>query len=186
MMRLMISIVIAGFHCMMLTLPVMAAGRQVKVEMRDGVTLSTTVWVPGNGKYPVVLTRGYSASGLGGSAPKWNQKGYAFVSQQTRGNGGDDGSRFFPDDKDGYDCVQWIADQPWCNGKVAMWGGLGALVAPVVFGLLGMFPADTTFAEIIGAMGVTAGLGGTFAPATVAAARRGELSGGSDRDLLES
>jgi hypothetical protein len=45
------------------------------------------------------------------------------VGQQTRGNGGEDGSRFFPDDKDGYDCIRWIADQPWCNGKVAMWGG---------------------------------------------------------------
>ena len=93
------------------------------VEMRDGVKLKTTVWLPGEGSYPVVLTRGYSASGLGGAAPKWNQRGYAFVSQQTRGNGGDDGSRFFPDDEDGYDCIQWIAEQPWCNGKVAMWGG---------------------------------------------------------------
>ena len=44
--------------------------------------------------------RGYSPTGLGGAAPAWNRKGYAFVSQQTRGNGGDDGSRFFPDEVD--------------------------------------------------------------------------------------
>ncbi len=121
--RLLIFIVAAGYPCMQMPSSVTAAATQVTVEMRDGVQLKTTVWLPGKGKYPVVLTRGYSSRGLGGAAPKWNQKGYVFVSQQTRGNGGDDGSRFFPDDKDGYDCIQWIADQPWCNGKVAMWGG---------------------------------------------------------------
>ena len=97
--------------------------RQVMVSMRDGVRLKTTAWVPGEGVYPVVLTRGYSPTGLSGAAPTWNRSGYVFVSQQTRGNGGEDGSRFFPDDLDGYDCIQWIADQPWCNGMVAMWGG---------------------------------------------------------------
>jgi putative CocE/NonD family hydrolase len=24
---------------------------------------------------------------------------------------------------DGYDCVEWIAKQPWCNGKIGTWGG---------------------------------------------------------------
>ena len=93
------------------------------VPMRDGVELKTTVWVPRDGAYPVVLTRGYSPTGLGGAAPEWNRHGYVFVSQQTRGNGGEHGNRFFPDDKDGHDCIAWIAKQPWCNGKVAMWGG---------------------------------------------------------------
>ena len=86
--------------------------RHMMVTMRDRVKLKTTVWLPGDGAYPVVLTRGYSPTGLGGTAPAWNLKGYAFVSQQTRGNGGEDGSRFFPDAKDGYDCIQWIADRP--------------------------------------------------------------------------
>jgi putative CocE/NonD family hydrolase len=102
---------------------VAADAKRMMVAMRDGVKLKTTVWLPGEGTYPVVLTRGYSPTGLGGAAPAWNRKGYGFVSQQTRGNGGEDGSRFFPDDKDGYDCIRWIAEQPWCDGKVAMWGG---------------------------------------------------------------
>lgn len=93
------------------------------VPMRDGAKLRTTIWLPGTGAYPAVLTRGYKPDGLGGFASFWTKNGYAFVSQQCRGEGGDDGSRFFPDDKDGYDCIQWIASQPWCNGKVAMWGG---------------------------------------------------------------
>jgi putative CocE/NonD family hydrolase len=122
--RSLIIIVVAGCLWGQTSSPAMAVdSRQVIVAMRDGVKLKTTVWIPGEGAYPVVLTRGYSPTGLGGAAPAWNRKGYAFVSQQTRGNGGEDGSRFFPDDNDGYDCIQWIADQPWCNGKVAMWGG---------------------------------------------------------------
>ena len=24
---------------------------------------------------------------------------------------------------DGYDVVEWMAKQPYCNGKVSMWGG---------------------------------------------------------------
>lgn len=25
--------------------------------------------------------------------------------------------------KDGYDTIEWMAEQPWCNGKVGMIGG---------------------------------------------------------------
>ena len=122
MLRILPIIVLLGLA---ITSPRAIAGeaRPTVVPMRDGVELKSTVWVPGDGAYPVVLTRGYSPTGLGNTAPQWNQHGYAFVSQQTRGNGGEDGSRFLPDDIDGYDCIQWIAEQPWCNGKVAMWGG---------------------------------------------------------------
>jgi len=97
---------------------------QVTVAMRDGTKLTTKIWKPAIGSYPVVLTRGYSAGGLGNRyAERFNNAGYVFVDQQCRGNGGVDGSRFFPDDKDGYDCLEWISKQPWCNGKITMWGG---------------------------------------------------------------
>jgi len=91
--------------------------------MRDGIKLPTIIALPGSGSYPVVLNRGYTASGLSSHAGRFNKAGYAFVSQQCRGGGGSDGTRFFPDDKDGYDAIEWIGRQPWCNGKVAMWGG---------------------------------------------------------------
>lgn len=93
------------------------------VPMRDGVKLRTIISLPGSGSYPSVLTRGYSAGGLSNHARRFNKAGYAFVSQQCRGGGGSDGTRFFPDDKDGYDTIEWISKQPWSNGKVAMWGG---------------------------------------------------------------
>jgi putative CocE/NonD family hydrolase len=91
--------------------------------MRDGVKLQTIVSLPADGSYPTVLVRGYSPGGLSNHARRFNKAGYAFVSQQCRGQGGSDGTRFFPDDKDGYDTIEWIGRQPWSNGKVAMWGG---------------------------------------------------------------
>ena len=101
------------------------AGRAetVMVPMRDGVELRTIISLPGGGPCPTVLTRGYSAGGLRNHAGRFHKAGYAFVSQQCRGGGGSDGTRFFPDDKDGYDTIEWIGGQPWSNGKVAMWGG---------------------------------------------------------------
>jgi len=100
------------------------AVEQVTVAMRDGARLPTKIWKPARGSYPVILARGYSEGGLGDRyAGRFTEAGYVFVGQQCRGNGGADGSRFFPDDKDGYDCIEWISQQPWCNGKIAMWGG---------------------------------------------------------------
>ncbi len=112
-----------GALCMATALVGQAAPEDVLMPMRDGVALRTKVWKPGDGAYPVVLTRGYSQGGLGNYADRFGEAGYALVSQQCRGNGGSDGTRFFPDDKDGFDCVQWIAAQDWCDGNVAMWGG---------------------------------------------------------------
>lgn len=109
--------------CFALAICPLASGKSVMVPMRDGVKLPTIIALPGSGSYPVVLTRGYTAGGLISHADRFNKAGYAFVSQQCRGDGGSDGTRFFPDDKDGYDAIEWIARQPWCNGKVAMWGG---------------------------------------------------------------
>lgn len=69
-------------------------------------------------------------------------------------------------------------------GRVALWGVLGSAAIPLVFAALGMFSAGTTFGQILGAMGVTAFLGGISAPGAVALARRAELSAGEDPELL--
>ena len=97
---------------------------EVKVPMRDGAKLATRIWKPAEaGGHPAILMRGYGAGFYGNRQVQFTKAGYACVGQQCRGNGGSDGTRFFPDDKDGYDTIEWIAKQPWCNGKVAMWGG---------------------------------------------------------------
>jgi hypothetical protein len=90
--------------------------------MRDGVPLITVVQTPaGRGPWPAVLTRAYSTS-FNGDSSRWLAAGYACVAQQTRNEGGDDGTRFFHDGRDGYDTIEWIAARDWCDGQVAMFG----------------------------------------------------------------
>ena len=100
------------------------AYEETMVPMRDGAKLVTRIWRPAKpGRYPAVLMRGYGAGFHKSGQVQFTRAGYVCVGQQCRGHGGSDGTRFFPDDKDGYDTVEWIAGQSWCNGQVAMWGG---------------------------------------------------------------
>src|SRR5262249_15462903 len=51
--------------------------------------------------------------------------GYPYLTIDVRGRGNSEGE-FNPtiqEAHDGYDIVEWLAQQPYCNGKVAMWGG---------------------------------------------------------------
>ena len=68
--------------------------------------------------------------------------------------------------------------------RVALWGVLGAAAVPLLFGALGLFEVGTTVVDVVEAILVTASLGGTFAPASVAIARRAELSAGEEPKLL--
>ncbi len=94
------------------------------VTMRDGVRLETAIWKPsGDGPFPVILTRGYGV-GFPRDARRFNAAGYVYVGQSARGHAGSEGEmrRFFPDADDGYDTLNWITRQPWCNGQIAMYG----------------------------------------------------------------
>ena len=95
------------------------------VTMRDGATIRTFVQTPaGTGPWPAVLKKGYGITKAG--AERLNLAGYVFVAQGVRSgpdpHGISGNARFFADDVDGYDTIQWIADQPWCDGSVAMFG----------------------------------------------------------------
>ena len=68
--------------------------------------------------------------------------------------------------------------------RSAAWGILGAVAVPLLFGALGTFDAGTTAMDILGAILVTGALGGIFAPASIAAARRAELAAARGPDLL--
>jgi putative CocE/NonD family hydrolase len=106
--------------------------RQVMVPMRDGVRLATDVYFPARGcercpgPLPVVLLRTpYGKSGDAGTGEYYARHGYAFAAQDTRGRNGSEGTfyAFAGEDKDGYDAVEWLAGQAWCDGRV---GTLGA------------------------------------------------------------
>ena len=107
------------------------------VPMRDGIKLETIIYKTNAAPSAVVLSRGYSAGGED-LAKRFNEAGYTFVSQATRGHGNSEGelNRFFNDADDGYDTLSWIAKQRWSDGNIAMfgvsyWAATQWLVAPL-------------------------------------------------------
>ncbi len=100
----------------------------VRTPMRDGVELSSDVWLPKEGgKYPLILIRTpYQKTGA--RYPKlarfFAERGYAVAVQDVRGRGDSQGSFgfFFQEADDGYDAVEGLAAQPWSDGRVCMMG----------------------------------------------------------------
>jgi uncharacterized protein len=101
---------------------------EVMVAARDGVELSTSVFLPaeGEGRRPAVLSRTpYNKDGNRGLAARFCERGYVFVSQDCRGKFKSKGKYdpFVGDQYDGFDTVEWMAKQPWSDGAVGMVGG---------------------------------------------------------------
>jgi len=100
----------------------------LKIPMRDGVQLNATVYKPKDMRepLPVIFTlTPYISDTYHNRAYYFSHNGYVFVLVDVRGRG-NSGGKFEPianDGRDGYDIVEWLARQPWSNGKVAMWGG---------------------------------------------------------------
>lgn len=101
----------------------------IRVPMRDGVTLATDVALPSTrGAWPTILVRTpYMRvdDRLEGWASAFNEHGFAFVAQDVRGRGDSDGewTVFSSEFDDGYDTIEWLAEQSWCDGQVGMLGG---------------------------------------------------------------
>lgn len=98
------------------------------VSMRDGVKLSTDVYLPGgiNEPVPAVLIRTpYGKEENHQIYYRYVQRGYAVVIQDVRGrnlSGGEWIPNYY-EVEDGDDTITWIADQPWCSKRVGMVGG---------------------------------------------------------------
>jgi putative CocE/NonD family hydrolase len=98
--------------------------------MRDGVILRGDVFRPDTeGKFPVLLERTpYRKSPWGEDinfAQRAASHGYVVFIQDVRGRytSGGDWYPFLHESEDGYDTIEWIALQPYSNGKVGMFGG---------------------------------------------------------------
>ena len=109
--------------------------RNVVVPMRDGTRLRADVYLP-RSDAPVAALVERTPYGKDASievqidAPRFfTDHGYAVVIQDVRGRFQSEG-RFYPfkddgwgENRDGYDTVEWIAAQPWCDGRVGTIGG---------------------------------------------------------------
>ncbi|HEY3162831.1 MAG TPA: CocE/NonD family hydrolase [Candidatus Limnocylindrales bacterium] len=116
-----------------------AALRDVRIPVSDGLELSANLWLPeplsGGDEpqvFPVILEmipyrkddwRAASDESRG----EWlAARGFALCRLDIRGTGSSPGIALDEytarETQDGYDVVEWLAGQPWCNGKVGMWG----------------------------------------------------------------
>jgi predicted acyl esterase len=111
----------------------------VNVRMRDGVSIAVAIYRPKeDGRYPTLFAASAYRfdNNLLPPSPQflWREtgpiawylkQGYAFVHMDVRGSGRSGGEYRFLDaaeQRDFYEVIEWIAQQPWSDGKV---GGIG-------------------------------------------------------------
>lgn len=100
----------------------------VRVPLRDGVTLAATVFQPKGQVAPapcVFTLTPYTRQTYYDRGVYFAAHGLPFLTVDVRGRGDSQGE-FQPnlqEARDGYDVVEWLARQPYCKGKVSMWGG---------------------------------------------------------------
>ncbi len=97
------------------------------IPMRDGVRLATDVFLPKTtGRWPTVLVRTpynrKSSASL--SYHYFLRRDYAVVIQDVRGRYASQGvfASAEQEGPDGNDAINWVVEQPWSNGRVAMAG----------------------------------------------------------------
>lgn len=104
------------------------ATRGHKAVMRDGVRLSVDVARPqAEGRFPAILiiTPYSNNPGFQKRAAWFASRGYVVAVADSRGRFDSEGiwDPFDPKHKtDGHDLVEWLAAQPWCDGRVGMMG----------------------------------------------------------------
>ena len=108
----------------------------VRIPVRDGLELSANLFMPAprepDEKFPALLEMipyrkddwRYIADHQ--RMTYFAQRGYVGCRLDIRGTGSSPGLALDEytraETQDGYDAVEWLAAQPWCNGNVGMWG----------------------------------------------------------------
>ncbi|TYP90517.1 CocE/NonD family hydrolase [Blastococcus xanthinilyticus] len=104
--------------------------KDVMVEMRDGETLATDLWLPEGGPAPTLVVRTPYAKDFPNllanaiDVPRLVEAGYAVAWQDSRGTGRS-GGVFAPmsdDAHDGNDTLAWLRTQPWSDGTIGTFG----------------------------------------------------------------
>ena len=114
------------------------------IPMSDGVKLAARAWIPeGAEKKPVPALLEYipyrrrdgTRDGDDQTHPWLAAHGYACIRLDIRGTGDSEGvildEYLKQEQDDAVDAIAWLASQPWCSGKVGMfgisWGGFNSL-----------------------------------------------------------
>lgn len=106
--------------------------KTVMIPMRDGVRLATDVYLPKPDAKNLPLLLIQTPYGRGNYNHEWGSRaarwGYAIAIQDMRARGDSEGiARAFMDSgwgekRDGYDTVEWLARQDFCNGRIGTVG----------------------------------------------------------------
>jgi uncharacterized protein len=113
--------------------------KELTITVRDGTRIGAAIYAPeGSGRFPALLAASpyrYDNNALpAGPQFLWREtgpidfyvkQGYAYVHMDVRGSGKSGGELELLGENehhDLYDVIQWVAAQPWSNGKV---GGFG-------------------------------------------------------------
>ena len=129
------------------------------VAMRDGIRLATDLYLPPILPAPVVVARTpYDRSredrGFVGGLLAFARRGYAVVSQDVRGTGDSEPGSwdyYMFESEDGYDCVEWIHEQEWCNGFI---GSVGGSYAGQTQWCMATHPAMSTILPSVSGLGL--------------------------------
>jgi putative CocE/NonD family hydrolase len=110
-----------------------AITRDMMIPMRDGIRLATDLYRPAShgealpGPFPVVLIRTPYNKQMTlalGRMETYARDGYICAVQDVRGLSASEGEFYLLRDEgpDGYDTIEWLADQPWCDGNIGTTG----------------------------------------------------------------
>ena len=145
-------------HTYMTDIPNVMCERDVACVLRDGTTIYADIYRPANTaeKVPVICvfapfgknpSEGMDSWQLMGVPPKtvsqyakfeapdpgyWCHYGYAVANVDPRGVGNSEGDVYLwgsQDAQDGYDFIEWVTAQEWCNGRATMIGNSGVCMA---------------------------------------------------------
>ena len=110
----------------------------VRIPVRDGLELSANLWLPvpatarPDERFPVILEMipygkdNWRRNGDTARGEWLAARGFALCRLDVRGTGSSPGVALDEyteaETRDGYDAIEWLAAQPWCNGNVGMWG----------------------------------------------------------------